>query len=100
VMKFTSHWLHDFLSTFFKESFAERKKSIEASKPKPASARPLLPPNIEKDKTITEKASRMLAKAEECFEAQKYKDYVELLEKTVQLGSAKAAVKLALVHHT
>ncbi|CAG8770919.1 24505_t:CDS:2 [Cetraspora pellucida] len=78
-----------------------RNNSIEISKPKPPAAKPLLPPSFEEDDTnSTEKVSKMLAKAEERLEAQKYKEYVELLEQTVQLGSAKAAAKLALVHHT
>ncbi|CAG8803862.1 35708_t:CDS:1, partial [Racocetra persica] len=64
-------------------------------------AKPQLPPSFEEDETnSTEKVVKMLSKAEECFETQKYKEYVELLEQAVQLGSAKAAAKLALVHHT
>ncbi|CAG8693999.1 15162_t:CDS:1, partial [Cetraspora pellucida] len=86
---------------FFIKRLRLRNNSIEISKPKPPAAKPLLPPSFEEDDTnSTEKVSRMLAKAEERLEAQKYKEYVELLEQTVQLGSAKAAAKLALVHHT
>ncbi|CAG8779532.1 20671_t:CDS:2 [Gigaspora margarita] len=77
-----------------------KRKDIEISKPQPT-ALPLIPPDFDDDETnTTEKVSKMLSKAEELLLAHKYKEYVELLEQIVQMGSAKAAAKLGVVHHT
>ncbi|CAG8673843.1 6226_t:CDS:2 [Dentiscutata heterogama] len=77
-----------------------RKKDVKISKPKPT-ALPLIPPDFDDEETnTTEKVSKMLMKADDLILNHKYKEYVELLEQIVQMGSAKAAAKLGVVHHT